>query len=134
MDNEYGGLGVCTQTEPLYEPKNEKLNAYEAKANTTIGIVATDAVLDKAQAKRLAVAAQDGIARSIVPSHTLFDGDLLFGVSTREKALDTSNVALPMLLGHAAALCVARAVGRAIYHARSQANDTLPSWHGLYAN
>lgn len=133
VDNEYGGLGVCTQSQPLYEPKNEKLSAYEAKANTTIGIVATDAILDKAQAKRLAVAAQDGLARSIVPSHTLFDGDLLFGVSTREKALDNTDVRIQMLLGHAASLCVARAVGRAIYNARSQANDTLPSWHSLHA-
>lgn len=135
VGKEFGGLGVCTETQPLFEPKNEKLAAYEAKANTTIGIVATDAVLDKAQAKRFAVAAQDGLARSIVPSHTLFDGDLLFGVSTRQKPLSESEgVVQQMALGHAASLCVARAVARAVYLAQSHAGDTLPSWQSLYGS
>ncbi len=132
-EKEFGGLGVCTETQPLYEPQNEKLAAYEAKANTCIGIVATDAVLDKAQAKRFAVAAQDGLARSIVPSHTLFDGDLIFGVSTRKRALPESEAAvLQMALGHAASLCMARAVARGVYMAESVHNDTLPSWQSLY--
>jgi len=133
VNNEFGGLGVCTQTQPLYEPKNEKLVAYQAKANTTIGIVATDAVLDKAQAKRFAVAAQDGLARAIVPSHTLFDGDLIFGVSTRQKPITELDAAvLQMALGHAASLCMARAVARGVYLAEHSDNDTLPSWRSLY--
>ncbi len=132
VENEFGGLGVCTNTQPLFQPKNEKLAAYEAKANTTIGIVATDAVLDKAQAKRFAVAAQDGIARSVVPSHTLFDGDLLFGVSTRKKAITNEDVVLHMALGHAASLCVARALSRAVYLAESFPDDTLPTWQSLH--
>jgi len=133
VDSEFGGLGVCTHSQPLYEPKNEKLNAYQAKANTTIGIVATDAVLDKAQAKRFAVAAQDGLARSIVPSHTLFDGDLLFGVSTRQNPItDSDATVIQMALGHAASLCVARAVARGVYHAQQADNDTLPSWRNLH--
>lgn len=134
VDGEFGGLGVCTRTQPLFEPKNEKLAAYEAKANTTIGIVATDAVLDKAQAKRFAVAAQDGLARSIVPSHTLFDGDLIFGVSTRQKPLDNAtSTVLQMALGHAASLCMARAVARGVYLAEQADDDTLPAWRSLYA-
>jgi len=135
VNNEFGGLGVCTETNALFEPQNEKLAAYEAKANTTIGIVATDAMLDKAQAKRFAVAAQDGIARSVVPSHTLFDGDLLFGVSTRQKPLAAADdIVLQMALGHAASLCVARAIARAVYLAQSQPGDTLPTWQSLYGN
>jgi hypothetical protein len=54
---------------------------------TTIAIVATDAALDKAALTRLATAAQDGMARAIVPSHTPFDGDLVFAVSTGARAL-----------------------------------------------
>jgi len=132
VDKEFGGLGVCTHTQPLFEPKNEKLSAFEAKANTTIGIVATDAVLDKAQAKRFATAAQDGLARSIVPSHTLFDGDLIFGVSTRQTPIsDADETALHMALGHAASLCMARAVARGVYLAEQHDNDTLPAWHSL---
>ena len=133
VDNEFGGLGVNTQTQPLFEPKNEKLAAFEAKANTSIGIVATDAVLDKAQANRFAVAAQDGLARSIVPSHTLYDGDLIFGVSTRQKPLsDANSTELQMALGHAGSLCMARAVARGVYLAEQSDNDTLPSWRSLF--
>ena len=132
VNDEFGGLGICTNAQPLYEPKNEKLKAYDAKANTTIGIVATDAVLNKAQAKRLAVAAQDGLARSIVPSHTLFDGDLIFGVSTLEKPMaDADSLILQMALGHAASLCMARAVARGVYLASSSDNDTMRCWRDL---
>ena len=46
--------------------------------NTTIGIVATDAALTKAQAKKIAQMAQDGLARAIRPAHTMFDGDVVF--------------------------------------------------------
>ena len=52
------------------------------KANTTIGVIATDLILTKAQAKRLAIAAHDGFARAIWPSHTPFDGDLVFALAT----------------------------------------------------
>ncbi len=132
VDNEFGGLGVSTQANPLVMPKNEKLSAYQAKSNTTIAIVATDAELDKAQAKRFAVAAQDGIARAIVPSHTLFDGDLIFGVSTRQKPLAEPDAAIvQMALGHAAAVCMSRAIARGVYMATSASNDTLPSWQSL---
>ena len=56
--------------------------------NTTIGIVATDAKLDKIQATRLAMAGQDGIALSIRPSHTENDGDTIFGISTNTSKKD----------------------------------------------
>lgn len=49
---------------------------------TTIGVVATDATLTEAQARRLAMAGQDGLARGVLPAHTMFDGDTLFGLST----------------------------------------------------
>ncbi len=127
VDGEFGGAGVAVNTDPLYQPKNEKLSAYEAKSNTTIAIVATNAKLDKAQAKRFAVAAQDGMARALVPSHTLFDGDLIFGVSTREKEINNDAVTL-MALGHAASLCLSRAIARGVYEASEEANDTLPCW------
>lgn len=101
-------------------------------AATTIAIVATDADLDQAQATRLAVAAHDGLARALVPSHTLFDGDLVFAAATGEKPL-----ALPprdqMRLGHGAAICLARAIARGVYHASSAAGDVKPSWQAQFA-
>ena len=54
--------------------------------NTTIGLIATNANLSKIDCKRLAIAANDGLALSVRPSHTSSDGDLFFGISTNEKA------------------------------------------------
>ncbi len=76
-----------------------------AGANTTIGVVACNARLDKAQAQRLAVAGHDGLARTIRPVHTPMDGDTLFGLATGQCEL----IPDPMLLGTMAAEAVARA-------------------------
>lgn len=140
MDNEFGGLGVATEHDASQIPVNNKFAAYDKQygagsndapsprgMNTTIAIVATNAVMNKAQLKRLAVAAQDGMSRAIVPSHTPFDGDLIFSVSTAQQPLsDKSNEV--MVLGHAAAVCLSRAIARGVYHAQAAVGDTLPSW------
>jgi L-aminopeptidase/D-esterase-like protein len=55
--------------------------------NTTIGVVATDAVLDRAEAGRVAMAAHDGLARAIRPAHALTDGDAVFALATGDVAL-----------------------------------------------
>jgi len=81
-------------------------------ANTTIAVVATDAALDKAGCRRLAVMAQDGLARAIRPVHTPFDGDSVFALST--GAGPAADAALLLRLGSAAADCLARAVMRAM--------------------
>ena len=85
-------------------------------AATTIGVVATDAALDKAQCRKLASIAHDGLARSIWPAHTPFDGDTLFALSTASTAASAS----PALLGILAAEVTARAVVRAVEHARGR--------------
>jgi len=85
-------------------------------AATTIGVVATDAALDKAQCRKLASIAHDGLARSIWPAHTPFDGDTLFALSTASAATSAS----PALLGILAAEVTARAVVRAVEHARGR--------------
>ncbi|WP_228073672.1 P1 family peptidase [Kordiimonas pumila] len=82
--------------------------------NTTIGAVATNVKLDKAGCTRLAIMAQDGLARSIRPIHTPFDGDTLFAMSTGHMEVD-SNLALTLtILGGLAADCVAHAVQKAV--------------------
>ncbi len=143
MNAEFGGLGVATQHDSGHIPANNKFTAYADMhgyatdtvsapdgMNTTIAIVATNAIMNKAQLKRLAVAAQDGMSRAIVPSHTPFDGDLIFSVSTAQQPLadEGSDV---MLLGHAAAVCLSRAIARGVYHASSTRGDTLPSWQQM---
>jgi len=82
-------------------------------SNTTIGVVATNARLDKAQARRVAMMAHDGIARTVVPAHTTFDGDSLFCMATGEVTAQVSHV------GSLAALVVARAIVGAVTAAES---------------
>lgn len=61
-------------------------------ANTTLAVVATNAVLDPARARRTATAAHDGLARAIAPAHTLLDGDTVFALSTGQVEVDLPAV------------------------------------------
>ena len=95
--------------------------------NTTIGVVATDAVVTKVQAQRLAVAAHDGLARSINPVHTQLDGDTLFALGTGASGLNPGMLVLATL----AAEATARATLRAVQMARSITTKeglVLPAW------
>ena len=83
--------------------------------NTTIGVIATDARLTKAQAQRLALAAHDGLARGIFPAHTQLDGDTLFALGTGASGKQASM----LLLAALAAEVTARATLRAVQAARS---------------
>ncbi len=85
-----------------------------AGRNTTIGVIATDAVLDKAQAQRLAQVAHDGLARSINPVHTQLDGDTLFVLGTGASGQPADM----LLLATLAAEATARAVVNAVHAAR----------------
>jgi L-aminopeptidase/D-esterase-like protein len=82
-----------------------------SSANTVIGVVATNARLSKAQANMIAQMAQDGVARSIRPAHTLYDGDTLFALATGELEAD------PSLVGALAAEATSRAILNAVYSA-----------------
>ena len=86
-----------------------------AGSNTTIGVIATDAVLTKPQAQRLAMVGHDGLARAIHPVHTLLDGDTLFALSTGASG----RTAHPVVLATMATEAVARATLRAVLMARS---------------
>jgi len=124
---EFGGLGPFEGRLSYDETARTKRTRVPAVAATTIAIVATDAALDKAQLKRLAVAAQDGMARAISPSHTPVDGDLVFAVSTGARPL-ADPVLDAIALGHAAASCLSRAIGRAIFLATPAPGDLLETW------
>jgi len=91
--------------------------------NTTIAIVAVNAILTPAQAKRVAIMAQDGLARSLRPVHTPLDGDSVFVVATGERPLADPAPLDLTVLGSLAADCLARAVGRAVFEA-----DALGPW------
>jgi D-aminopeptidase len=125
LGDEFGGLGPAPAgaVEPTAEPAPTKVSG----AATTIAIVATDARLTQAEATRLATAAQDGMARALVPSHTPLDGDLVFAAATGERPL-ADPLADAFRLGHAAAACLARAIARAVHAARAAPGDPLPTW------
>ncbi|AKR58456.1 Peptidase, T4 family [Devosia sp. H5989] len=128
IDGEFGNLGAYPGPLSFAQTARSKRDALmNPIANTTIAIVATDAVLTKAQTKRLAVAAQDGITRGASPSHTPVDGDLVFAVSTCEVQLE-DPILNTIHLGHAAAVCLARAIARAIYLATPAVGDVAPTW------
>ncbi len=90
--------------------------AADPRGNTTIAVVATNAGLDKATCRRMAVMAQDGLARAIRPVHTPQDGDSVFALATGRLGRPLDAMAVGEL-GTLAADCLARAVARAIYHA-----------------
>lgn len=94
--------------------------------NTTIGLVATDAILSKPQAIKVAQMAHDGMARAIRPAHTMFDGDTIFCMATCRRKLPEPQgfFFVPYAqavseIGHAAADCLARAIIRAVLEAES---------------
>lgn len=91
------------------------LQSPAAKLNTTIGVVATDAPITKAQAKRIAMAAHDGIAVAVRPAHSPLDGDTLFALSTGDGT--GVNTETMTALSAAAASVVAQAIVSAVTHA-----------------
>jgi L-aminopeptidase/D-esterase-like protein len=99
--------------------------------NTTIGLVATDAFLTKAQSQKIAQMAHDGMARAIRPAHTMFDGDTIFCLATGRQHLPESDGFFGAAharsmneIGHAAADCMSRAIIHAVLNAESMAGMT----------
>ena len=122
-DGEFGGLGFPRTVPPAALTPVAKGRPGE---NTSIAIVATDADLSKAQAKELAVIAQDGLARAIYPAHTTLDGDTVFAAATGRRPL-TDPINEITELGAIAANALARAVARGVFEAKSLPGCP-PSW------
>ncbi|WP_298256986.1 P1 family peptidase [Bradyrhizobium sp.] len=132
IDGEYGGRGFPDSFTP--DMLNMRIKggptATEAE-NTTLAVVVTNAVLTKAQAKRLAMIAQTGFARAIYPVHAPMDGDVLFAAATGEKPID------PLIglteLGMVAANTVARAIARGVHAATALPHPgALPAWRDRF--
>ncbi len=96
------------------------LGRMQPGANTTLGVVACTADLTTVECKRVAMMAQDGIARGVRPAHTPFDGDTLFAVASGAIALDDAQTRAAQVgrIGSAAADCMARSIARAVHHSR----------------
>jgi L-aminopeptidase/D-esterase-like protein len=134
--DEFGGLGWPARIAPeALAPRMKGIepeNAPIAQA-TSIAIVATDAVLTKAQAKRMAIMAQSGMSRALRPVHAAHDGDVVFAAATgcAGRGVDLASLTN---LGAAAADCLARAIARAIYEATPLPfAGAKPSWREKFA-
>ncbi|UUO03244.1 P1 family peptidase [Mycolicibacterium novocastrense] len=128
----------------LIPPPADQIAAYADRhrefspLNTTIAVVATDAAMSPAACRRMAVAAHDGLARTIRPCHTPHDGDTVFALATGavEVPLDpttpasmTSEMPLITQVGAAAADCLARAVMVGVLAAESVAG--IPAYRDM---
>jgi L-aminopeptidase/D-esterase-like protein len=129
LDGEFGGLGSAGLRAAPDEWGSAKRPA--ETRNTTIACVATDAVLTPAQAKRVAVMAQDGLARAIRPAHAPFDGDVVFALSTGRKALAEPAPYVLARLGALAADTLARAIARGVHEAKPWPDAYVPCWSDL---
>jgi D-aminopeptidase len=124
-DSEFGGRGWPSA---FPDKSLDPITKGSARESTTLVVVATDAILTKAQAKRLAVMAQSGLSRATYPVHTPLDGDVVFSASTGRKPLADPLLGLTAL-GTIAANVVARAIARGVYAATTlPLPGALPSW------
>jgi L-aminopeptidase/D-esterase-like protein len=127
---EFGGLGspahVALKTRRLSWKGGPAQD--DSIPGTTIALVATDAALSKAMAKRLAISAHGGLARALNLSHALFDGDTVFSAAIGRRPL--GNAANEIIeICAAAANCIARAVARGVYEATALPfPGALPAW------
>lgn len=110
-------------------PGLKRLIEAPAEGNTTIAVVATNAVLSKEQANRIASIAHDGYARAIRPVHTLVDGDTIFCLATCERDLPTRAM---IALETFAPIAVERAIRKAVLAATSLGGvPSLSEWRSL---
>jgi len=133
IGDEFGGLGYPS---PMPADARKILLKYrdkqfgeqaDAGGNTTIAVIATDAILSKAAAKRLAISAHDGFARAIWPAHTPADGDLVFALATGKSGIElTADAAIDLYA--AAGATMARAISRGVHAATPAAGDLFPVW------
>lgn len=122
LDNEFGGGGPPQNRMDLSDPAPDEsrllaIGRLTPGTNTTLGVVACNADLSTVECKRIAIMAQDGIARAVRPAHTPFDGDTVFALASGESALKTDSLRAAQIgrIGSAAADCLARAIARAVH-------------------
>jgi L-aminopeptidase/D-esterase-like protein len=125
VGNEFGGLGMTSPT----SSGALRMRLKGDRPATTIACVACDAVLTKAQAKRLAIMANDGLAHAIRPPHAPFDGDTVFAAATGKRPLGENAIRDLTEIGMVAADCLARAIARGVYEAKALPyTNAIPSW------
>lgn len=134
IGNEFGGLGSSALQAAAEDWGQSKFQP-RPRENTTIACIATDVALTRVECQRLAIMAQDGMARAIRPAHAPFDGDTLFCLSTGKKVIENPALrhAAVAQLGNVAADVLARAIARGVYHATNYEGVSGGTWSDLPA-
>ena len=128
MNKEFGGLGPSSAIVSGEDWGAAKRNP-AARSNTTIACVATDVILDPDECKRVAMMAQDGLARAIRPIHSPFDGDVVFALSTGKRTIDGPSRPFTVArIGSIAADVLTRAVARGVYEATLPPGMSGQTW------
>jgi L-aminopeptidase/D-esterase-like protein len=122
LGGEFGGGGAPASAMDSSDPAPDEsrllaIGRLRQGANTTLGIVCCNAELSAAECRRVAMMAQDGIARAVRPAHTPFDGDTVFALASGELPLQKNPLRAAQIgrIGSAAADCLARAIARAVH-------------------
>jgi len=129
INDEFGGLRpdpAMRVSDPL--PADRKGGVTPGQA-TCIGVVASSIPLDRPSLSRVAIMAQDGLARAIRPSHAPFDGDTIFAICPNE--VSTASPEDVMRIGSAAADCVARSVARGVWEATAATETAAAFRHSI---
>ena len=129
VDGEFAGLGLPS---PMPKGALDLTLKRAAPPSTTIALIATDARLSKPEVKRIAIMADDGLARAIRPAHAPMDGDTVIAVATQQKPIGEVGADLTEI-GLAAADCLARAIARGVYEATALPfPGALPAWRDRF--
>jgi len=127
-NDEFGGLGTPEKIMP--SDRAMRLKGVNITA-TTIGAVVTDAIITKAEAHRLSIMAQDGLARALLPAHLPFDGDTVFAASTGARPM--VGMVDFLELCHLATAVMARAIARGVYEATALPyEDAQAAWRDRF--
>ena len=135
IGREFGGMGMPAHASTALRWKGGGPRAVPAPADltpaTTIAMVATDAALTKAQARRLAIAASGGLSKGLRLAHAIFDGDTVFGVSMGTRPAPDANDFIELCA--LASDCLARAIARGVHEATALPfPGALPAWHDRF--
>jgi L-aminopeptidase/D-esterase-like protein len=130
LEGEFGGGGPPQQSMDLSDPAPDEsrllaIGRLTRGVNTTLAVIACSADLNTVECKRVAMMAQDGIARAVRPAHTPFDGDTIFALASGELPLEENSLRAAQVgrIGSAAADCLARAIARAVHFSQNKAVD-----------
>ena len=129
MNKEFGGLG----SNELLAGSENYGKALQPRGNTTIAVIATDIALTRVEMQRVAMMAQDGMARALRPIHAPFDGDVVFAMSTAQREVPEQfpREYMTLRIGALAADTLARAIARAVFEATALEGSDVPAWRDL---